>query len=102
MPYRTEWVEPEVFVEHRGTVVYHAYEDQDADRPLWFHYALPDEDAPDGCEFDISDLNCTGLDLKNRKHHKQILKRAIERKEWPFTLLVKGLVRFSGLDQSNP
>ena len=90
MPYRTEWIEPEVFVEHRGTVVYHAYKDQDVDEPFGFHYALSDEDAPDGCEFDIRDMNYTGFDLNNREHHKEILRRAIERKEWPFAVPAKG------------
>ena len=91
MPYRTEWVEPEVFVEHQGIVIYHAYNDDQADQVLWFHYAVPGDSNPNGRQFDIRDLDCRGFDLNNRKHHEQIFKRAIERKEWPFTLLAKGV-----------
>ena len=59
MPYRTEWIEPEVVLQHQGAVVYHAYRDQDADQMLCFHYAAPDESEPDGREFDIRDLDCS-------------------------------------------
>ena len=86
MPYRTEWIEPEVVLQHQGAVVYHAYRDQDADQLLCFHYAAPDESEPDGREFDIRDLDCSGFDLNNREHHIEILKRAIERKEGPFSV----------------
>ena len=29
MPYKTVWVEPEVFLEHNGVTVYHTYLDDD-------------------------------------------------------------------------
>lgn len=39
MPYRTEMVDPEVFVEHLGVTVYHIYKNDDIDegpRAYWF------------------------------------------------------------------
>ena len=39
MPYRTEYVEPEVFFRHRGVTVYHTYKHDNFDEPrrsYWF------------------------------------------------------------------
>jgi hypothetical protein len=62
MPYRTEWVDPDVFLQYQGALVYYAYKAQDADQVMWFHYAVPDENQPNGREFDIRNLDCTGFD----------------------------------------
>ena len=32
MPYKTIWVEPEVFLEHNGVTVYRTYRDDDIDQ----------------------------------------------------------------------
>lgn len=39
MPFRTEWVDPEVFLEHHGVKVYHTYKNNDIDesaQQYWF------------------------------------------------------------------
>jgi len=90
MPYRTEWVEPEVFLEHQGIVIYYAYKDEEADQVFWFHYAVPDDSNPNGKQFDIRDLDCRGFDLNNRKHHIGIIKSAIESKKGPFAAQTAG------------
>ena len=67
MPYRTEWEEPELFLEHKGVKVYRAYKDADAGRPLTYWYAIyPDEDTTqdedDAPLFDIR--KCPSYDAK--------------------------------------
>ena len=43
MPYRTEWVDPEVLLEHAGVTVYWTYNDDDIDAPLFDWYTTSQE-----------------------------------------------------------
>ena len=65
MPYKTVWVEPEVFLEHNGVTVYHTYKDDDieqgADR-YWF--TLREDGGEDEGAFDIRYVDPLGL-LRN-------------------------------------
>ena len=65
MPFRTEWVEPELFVEHRGIRVYHTYKNADRDIPRTCWFTLDPLCGEDECNcaetpcllvFDVRDL----------------------------------------------
>jgi len=63
MPYTHEWVEPELFLDHKGVKVYHSYRNDDyGDGPLeyWFQVQLTDDTEgtteDDMHEFDVRDL----------------------------------------------
>lgn len=60
MPYKTEWVEPEIFLTHKGVTVWHCYKDGEYDRMLhyWFTVTKVDlADYDDGeHEFDVREL----------------------------------------------
>ena len=43
MPYKTEWIDPEIFLEHGGIIILHTYKDDDFDRRLTYWYAIDDE-----------------------------------------------------------
>lgn len=61
MPYRTMWVEPDVFDEHNGVTVYHTYPDDETENgPSFYWYTInPEahyEDDLDEGVFDVRDL----------------------------------------------
>lgn len=61
MPYKTVWVEPEVFLEHNGVTVYHTYKDDDVDQGTdWYWFRLDQEEDDEGM-FDIRDVDPLGL-----------------------------------------
>ena len=65
MPYKTIWVEPEVFFEHNGVTVYHTYRDDDIDQGAnWFWFTLREDGGEDKGAFDIRDVDPLNL-LKN-------------------------------------
>jgi len=70
MPYESKWVPPELFIEHKGVKVYHAYEDQDYEWKLTYHYAVGSEDdmlSEELIEFDVRDLptyECKQISVK--------------------------------------
>lgn len=48
MPYRTEWVDPEVFIEHDGVSVYHLYDDDNIEgRRMTYWYSTSPDCSPD-------------------------------------------------------
>ena len=65
MPYKTIWVEPEVFLEHNGVTVYHTYRDDDFDQGAdWHWFTLQEDGGEDKGAFDIRDVDPLGL-LRN-------------------------------------
>ena len=61
MPYKTVWVEPEVFLEHNGVTVYHTYRDDDIEQGAnWFWFRLDQEEDDEG-KFDIRDVDPLNL-----------------------------------------
>lgn len=54
MPYQTVFMPKEVFLTHQGLTVYHAYKDDDFDRPLSYWYSLDEADPAE--DFDVRDL----------------------------------------------
>ena len=60
MPYHTEWVAPELFIEHNGVKVWHVYKDDDSDNngPRDYHFVLYLYDGEGGgSEFDVRKLS---------------------------------------------
>ena len=80
MPYKTIWVEPEVFLEHNGVTVYHTYRDDDIDQGAnWFLFTLREDGGEDKDAFDIRDVDPlnlykSGLDETRRA----VLRHAID------------------------
>lgn len=73
MPYM--WVPPEVFLEHKGVVIYHVYRDDNIDDPreYWYGYSETCSDEGDDV-FDVRTLpNPDGL-----TDHADIIRRAID------------------------
>jgi hypothetical protein len=68
MPWRTEWVAPEVFLEHEGVVVYHSYKDNDMGSRMTYWYTTNPEHCEeiggevDPYEFDVRDLTVDARD----------------------------------------
>lgn len=62
MPYKTEWVEPALFLEHNGVKVWHVYKDDDVEqglRSFWF-VSDPINGENDGSDWDVRDLAAWG------------------------------------------
>lgn len=74
MPYRNEWVAPDLFVEHTGVKIYHVYKDEDENEPreFWYTTSLTEGDCS-GFDFDVRNLP----DYDSADHDGTI-KRAIE------------------------
>ena len=58
MPYRIEWEEPEIFLEHNGIKIYCTYDDDDVNDRLFYWYTTSDEasDVRDVEDFDVRNL----------------------------------------------
>jgi len=51
MPWKNEWVPPEVFLKHREIKVYHVYADDDWDQgPRTYHFTLSEECGETVCD----------------------------------------------------
>ena len=65
MPYKTVWVEPEIFLEHKGVTVYHTYRDDDFEQGArWYWFTQREDGGEDEGAFDIRDVDPLGL-LRN-------------------------------------
>lgn len=51
-----QWVEPELFIEHRGVSVYRTYKDQDIEMPKIYWYTTDITEERE-YEFDVRDLD---------------------------------------------
>ena len=61
MPYITQWVDPEVFLEHEGVKIFHTYKDDDwANGPMTYWYSTSDNDGEN--QFDVRDLRLCASD----------------------------------------
>lgn len=73
MPFRAEWEDPKIFLEHNGVIVYHTYVDDDVEQgAMMFWFTLSDHD--DDSSFDVRDLKSFSPDLT----HDDVLRAAIE------------------------
>lgn len=85
MPYRTEWVHPDVFIEHAGVTVYRIYKSDDVDqgaRMYWFSTRIDgsDDDAHGtGGTFDVRMLDDWDVALIEDDSIKQAIASAIDR-----------------------
>lgn len=54
MPYKTEWIDPELFLEHEGVKIFHTYKDCDwANHILTYWYTTNEDDSNEVCQFDV-------------------------------------------------
>lgn len=83
MPY--DWIEPAVFMEHRGWTVYHIYRNdqfQDGPRDTWYTFSMcscdGDGHGSDGC-FDIYELPAVqALRSADPETYKQVIRNAMD------------------------
>lgn len=83
MPYSSEWVEPEVFMEHNGTKVYHIYKDDDIDQgPRFYWFTLDPVNGSDTDQehvFDVRDLTKeTDIEKPGTDWREQIIRAALD------------------------
>lgn len=81
MPYRTDWVDPEVFMVHNGVTIWHVYKgDQIEQEPRQYRYAFSRQAADDGdgfeFTFDVRDLP-GGLHIQTYGGDTDEIKRVI-------------------------
>jgi len=63
VPWRIEWIEPEIFLQHNGVTVYHAYKNNDVEQKFTYWFTTNPEyyeefgGEADPYEFDVRDLN---------------------------------------------
>lgn len=88
MPYRNEWVQPKLFLIHKGVMVYHTYKDDEVDLPYDYHFqAAPSDAAPVDVEQDAKDFDIRELTTwvprgeETATLFKRILKAAIDKGE---------------------
>ena len=79
MPYG--WIDPGVFLEHKGVWVYYTYKNDDYSNSCtyWYTTDINTSESNDECIFDVRDLNQFG-DGKDSRNHYEIIKKAIEAK----------------------
>ena len=56
MPYKTEWVNNDLAIEHNGVKVYHTYKDDEYDNGLMQCWFLLEEDGMNEDSFDVRDI----------------------------------------------
>lgn len=88
MPYKREWVDPEVAVEHKGVKIYHAYDEQEFDERLSYWFSV---DTQGEFLFDIRDLKTKGDD--GPEGRADILRRAIDAGELPAPIFKRGKLK---------
>lgn len=67
---------PEIFLLHRGVVVFFDYKDDD-EEALTYHYRTDDD------EFDVRNL-CQSANINDRELHADVIRDAIDRQAGPF------------------
>ena len=69
-----QWVDPEVFLEHNGKTVYHAYKDGNfEDRLNYWYTTCPIEEVEH--EFDVRELS----NWDEKRSHEDLIREAIDR-----------------------
>ncbi len=80
-PYRSTWEPAGIFIEHNGVKVYHAYDDQDAEARLVFHFATGSHDemvSEELEDFDVRDLATYQASPSHESAAYQAIKAAID------------------------
>ena len=63
MPYCTQWVDPEVFMEHEGVTIYHTYKDCEFTKgELTYWFTTNELDAEEDFHFDVRELRLYASD----------------------------------------
>lgn len=57
MPYKTEWIDPDIFIEHEGVRIYHTYKDEEWENGrLTYWFTTSEDDFDEICHFDVRDI----------------------------------------------
>jgi len=92
MPYKTEWVAPEVFLEYAGVTVYHTYKHDDIEQgPRGDRFVTNEGDGEDSQTeslFFVDELDNyvdppPGDEWPHVKHYEQMVREAIDLGEIP-------------------
>jgi hypothetical protein len=80
LPYKSEYVAPELFVEHNGVKIYRTYKDDDIDEPRPFWYTADVEMIDPSDEFDVRQLpvKLGNLDTSSEEGRRAIIRAAID------------------------
>lgn len=76
MPYITQWIEPELFLKHKGVYVYHCYKDEDWNQEALLFWYTTDEDEDEEYQFDVRKLPVPPS--VDKKDHTAIIRHAID------------------------
>jgi hypothetical protein len=59
MPYKTEWVDPDLLLRHEDVKVFHCYDEDKYDSPLEYFYTVYSDNYPvsEANDFDVRDLS---------------------------------------------
>lgn len=71
-----KWVEPDVYLTHRGINIYNTYKSEDYSNPYTFFFTTDINERDEECEFDIRDLPDV-----NKDNFEDVLKKAIDDKK---------------------
>ena len=90
MPYRSEWVAPEIFMFHAGVTVYYTYIEDDVERPHFFIYSTQHFEGEDGETYSrdprrLIDVRALPnpdllpiLGFDDRQNHHQLIAQSID------------------------
>jgi len=56
MPYVTQWVEADLFLEHQGVRVWHTYSEQEYDSPNHYWFTADEDNTNEESHFDVREL----------------------------------------------
>jgi hypothetical protein len=78
-----QWLDPELFLEHKGVTVYYCYDDDNLVSSYWYTTDASDcnidSPATDSVQFDVRDLPHLGLNADDRQNHATIIRNAIQK-----------------------
>ena len=80
MPTVWKWVPPDLFLEHKGVKIYHAYKNDEYEDP--FHYwfsTTAERDLESECDFDVRGLDWFDEEKVDRMDDQDAIKEAIRR-----------------------
>jgi len=81
MPYKSEWVEPDIYLEHNGVRVFYTYDNDDYDDPNFCYYTTNEDDNTED-HFDVRDLKSWFPDPNQPEFLKPGVKNPVLEKQW--------------------
>jgi len=86
MPYITQWVDPDLFLEHQGVQVWHTYKEQEYDDRLHYWFTADPDNTDRDSYFDVRELPAYASLMPTPRplsddipeFHKTVIRAAIE------------------------